>query len=84
MLYLQISKHETNLSQIVLTGECLAHLTIGISFTCNINQELLSINIIRDNMSSLVQSSKYGAINTYDKTTNGYYVIKFISEAYTL
>ena len=27
---------------------------------------------------------KYGAINTTDKTTMGYYVIKFMSEPYTL
>ena len=26
----------------------------------------------------------YGAIDTYDTTTNGFYVIQFISEAYTL
>ena len=26
----------------------------------------------------------YGAINTDDTTTNGFYVIKFLSEAYTL
>ena len=26
----------------------------------------------------------YGAINTYDTTTNGFYVIQFLSEAYTL
>ena len=35
-------------------------------------------------MASLVQTSIYGAINTYDTTKNGYYVIQFISEAYTL
>ena len=35
-------------------------------------------------MASLVQYGKYGAINTYDTTTDGYYVIKFISESYTL
>ena len=35
-------------------------------------------------MSSLVQSGMYGAINTSDRTTNGLYVIQFISEAYTL
>ena len=26
----------------------------------------------------------YGAINTYDTTTNEFYVIKFLSEVYTL
>ena len=35
-------------------------------------------------MASLVQSVKYGFINTYDTTTNGHSIIKFISEAYTL
>ena len=35
-------------------------------------------------MASLVQSGKYDSINTSDTTTNGFYVIKFISEAYTL
>ena len=35
-------------------------------------------------MASLVKSSKYGAINTADTTTDGYYVIKFISKVYTL
>ena len=35
-------------------------------------------------MASLVQSSKYGAINTIGTSTMGYYVIKFFSEAYTL
>ena len=39
---------------------------------------------IIDNMTSLFQSGKYGAINTTDTSKNGYYVIKFISEAYTL
>ena len=39
---------------------------------------------ISDNMDSLVQSGMYGAINTYETTTNGFYVIKLISEAYTL
>ena len=35
-------------------------------------------------MASLVQYDKYGALNKDDTTTNVYYVIKFISEAYTL
>ena len=35
-------------------------------------------------MASLVQSGMCGAINTDDTTTNGLYVIQFISEAYTL
>ena len=39
---------------------------------------------IRDNMASLVEPGKYGAINTTDTTTNIFYVIMFTSEAYTL
>ena len=35
-------------------------------------------------MASLVQSGIYGATNTDSTTTNGLYVIQFISEAYTL
>ena len=35
-------------------------------------------------MASLVQLGMYGAINTSDNTKNGLYVIKFISEVYTL
>ena len=35
-------------------------------------------------MDSLVQSRKYGAINTTDTSKNGLYVIMFTSEAYTL
>ena len=35
-------------------------------------------------MALLVESVKYGAINTTDTTTNGFCVIKFTSEAYTL
>ena len=35
-------------------------------------------------MASLVQPGIYGAINTYYNTSNGFCVIQFISEAYTL
>ena len=35
-------------------------------------------------MVSLVLSDNHGTINTAGTTTNGFYVIKFISEAYTL
>ena len=47
-----------------------------------INQ--VGLDGISDNMESLVQPGKYGAINKADTTKNGFYVIKFISEAYTL
>ena len=42
------------------------------------------IDGISDNMASLVESENYGAINTTDTTTNGFYVIIFTSGAYTL
>ena len=35
-------------------------------------------------MASLAQSGNFGTINTDDTTTNGFYFIKFISEAYML
>ena len=35
-------------------------------------------------MASLVQLGVYGAINTAYNTSNGFYIIKFVSEAYTL
>ena len=35
-------------------------------------------------MVSLFKSVIYGVINTYDTTTNGYSVIQYISESYTL
>ena len=35
-------------------------------------------------MDSLVESGKYGAINTADTSTNGFYVIMFTSGAYKL
>ena len=35
-------------------------------------------------MASLVESGTYGAINTTDTSTNGFYVIMFKSGAYTL
>ena len=39
---------------------------------------------ISDNMTSLVESRGYGSINITDTTTNGFYVIMFTSEEYTL
>ena len=35
-------------------------------------------------MASLAQVGMYGDIHTYDTTTNGLYVIQFVSDAYTL
>ena len=42
------------------------------------------LDSISENMASLVESGKYGAINTTDTSTNGFYVIMFTSGAYTL
>ena len=42
------------------------------------------LDSISDNMASLVQPGKYGAINKSDTTTNLFYVVMFISEAYRL
>ena len=42
------------------------------------------IDGITENITSLVQSGMYGDINTDDTTKNGFYVIKFIPEAYKL
>ena len=42
------------------------------------------LDVISDNMASLFESGKYGSINTTDTTTNGFYVIMFTLEAYTL
>ena len=39
---------------------------------------------ISENLASLFQLGMYGAINTYDTTTNEWYVIQFLSDAYTL
>ena len=35
-------------------------------------------------MASLVQYGRYGVVNTADTTTNGFYGIVFVSDAYTL
>ena len=42
------------------------------------------IDGISDNMVLFVEPGKYGAINTTDRATNGFNVIMFTSEAYTL
>ena len=39
---------------------------------------------ISENMASIFQLGIYGAINTYYTTTNGLYVIQFLSDAYKL
>ena len=42
------------------------------------------LDIISDNMDSLVQYGRDGSINTAETTKNRFYVIMFISETYTL
>ena len=42
------------------------------------------LDVISENMASLFQSSTHGTINTDDNTSNVFYAIKFISEAYML
>ena len=37
---------------------------------------------ISDNMASLFEAGKYCAMNTTERTTNGFYVIMFTSEEY--
>ena len=46
-------------------------------------EEINQVVLVRmsNNMALLFQYGKYGAINKYDTSTNGYYIIKFISEA---
>ena len=44
----------------------------------------LFLDEISDHMASLVESANYGAINTADTATNGFYVIKFTLKSYTL
>ena len=39
---------------------------------------------ISNNMASLVEYGKYGAINTTDTSTNSFYVMLFTSGTYTL
>ena len=42
------------------------------------------LDCISDNMDLLVKYGKYGVTNTTYSTTIGYYVLKIVSEAYTL
>ena len=44
----------------------------------------VALDGISDNMAALVQTGQYDDINTTDTTTMTYYVIKFLSESYTL
>ena len=39
---------------------------------------------LSENEDPLFQSGMYGAINTYDITTNAFFIIQFLSEVYTL
>ena len=42
------------------------------------------LDYISDNMYALVHNGGYGAINTVDPTTMGYYVVRDLSEPYIL
>ena len=44
----------------------------------------LGIGVISENMASLVQLGKYGAINASYPISMGYYVIKYLYEPYTI
>ena len=62
---------------------------LQLSHKATTSEEIDKINLvlldgISDNMAALVQSVKYGSINTTYTTTMGYYVIKSVSEAYKL
>ena len=63
----------------------IIHLTPkSINFEVFDGMHQVFLDRISENMASLVQSGMYVAINTDDTTKNGFYVIQFISEAYTL
>ena len=42
------------------------------------------LDVISEDMASLVQLGMYGAINTDDTTKHGFYIIQFLPDAYTL
>ena len=44
----------------------------------------LVLDVISDNMASLVQLGKYGATNASDQKSMGYYVTRYLSESYIL
>ena len=63
--------------------------TIDFSHKSTSSEDIEKINQfvldgISDNMDALLQTVQYGNINTSDTTTMGYYVVKLLSEAYTL
>ena len=60
----------------------LSHKATTIEYFEEIHQVVL--DGISDNMSLLVQSGKYGAINKIGTQKMGHYVINFVSEAWTL
>ena len=60
----------------------LSHKATSCEDIDKINKVLL--DGISENMVALVETGKYGDINTKNTTTMDYYVINFMSEAYTL
>ena len=86
-----INSHNINLSNISQTGLCWVILTIRTSLNFCIGRHLVNmlkiyqflLGSISDRMAALVQTGKYGDINTTYTTKMGYYVINFLSESYT-
>ena len=85
-LFSQQNRHANNLSSIVLIGQFCAHIIIGISILFEAFDEIHQVFLdgIGENMASLVQSGMYDKLNIDDTITNRFYVIKFLSYAYTL
>ena len=81
-----INNHNINLSNISQNGLCWVILTIRTSLKFCIRRHLVNmlkhyqfvLGGISDSMAALVQTGKYGAINTTDTTKMGYYVVKFM------
>ena len=79
-----INNHNINLSKIAQTGLCLVlflYQEICSEYIENNNQVVLGD--ISDSIAALVQKGKYVANNTKDTTAMGYYVLNFLSKAYT-
>ena len=63
------NRHTTNLSSTVLIGQLCSHITITPKSIPSENFDDIHqvvLNVISENMASLVQSDMCGAINTYD------------------
>ena len=86
-----INNHAINLSKILHVGLYQIILTTGTLFNCHIRQHLAKrlknhqvvLDIISDNLATLVKTGQYVSITKTYATKKGYYVIKLLSEAYT-